>query len=309
MKVFQSISDYQATGKTVVTLGTFDGVHLGHKKIISHLVQSAKTTNCESLVLTFFPHPKMAFGDTEIALLNTVEERQQLLQSAGLENLIIHPFDKAFSELSAEAFVKSVLVNRFDVSKIIVGYDHRFGNGREADINDLIAFGNKYDFEVEQIPAKEIDDLSVSSTRIRKALIEGNVKFANQLLGYYYFLTGIVVEGKKLGRTIGYPTANLKIPESYKLIPANGVYVIECIIDGATIYGMMNIGTNPTVDGGNLSIEAHFFDFDANLYNRTIKVALVHRLRSEHRFDSLEILKVQLAQDKKNALSYLKSHS
>ena len=242
MKKFQSLFDYSSNQKSIVTLGTFDGVHIGHKKIIEKLVQNSSNCECESLVLTFFPHPRMILQDSqEIKLLNTIEERIQLLEASGLDNLVIHPFNQEFSRLTAEEFVSTVLVDQFNVKKIIIGYDHRFGRNRTADIHDLIEFGKKYEFEVEQISAQEIDEVSVSSTKIRKALLEGNVALANEYLGYAYLLTGTIVKGKGIGRTINFPTANLKIEESYKLIPKNGVYIIQSTINNSLVFGMMNI--------------------------------------------------------------------
>ena len=306
MKVFQSIGNYESQKETIATLGTFDGVHVGHKKIIEKLVQTAIEENCESLILTFFPHPRIVLnGESDISLLNTLEEKEYLLAQAGLDNLIIHPFDTTFSNLSAEDFVRTVLVNTFKIKKIIIGHDHRFGKGRSADINDLVAFGKQYNFQVEQISAQEIDDVSVSSTKIRSALSEGDMALANDYLGYEYFLTGIVAEGRKLGRTIGYPTANLRITEDYKMIPKQGVYVVKSVIDGKIVFGMMNIGTNPTVGGKTLSVEVHYLNLDANLYGLKLMVSIMVRLRDEKRFDSLDLLKEQLAADKKNTLAYI----
>ena len=208
-------------------------------------------------------------------------------------------------KLTAEDFVKTILVDRFHIQKIIIGYDHRFGRNRTADIDDLIAFGKKYNFEVEQISVQEINEISVSSTKIRNALLEGNMTLANDYLGYAYFLTGTVVKGKQLGRTINFPTANLNIKENYKLIPQNGVYIVESTINQKTVFGMMNIGFNPTVKGQNQSIEIHYFDFDADLYGQKIRVSILQRIRSEQKFESVDLLKAQLEKDKKSAHHYL----
>lgn len=298
MNIFHKIQDFKSNSPTTVTLGTFDGVHLGHKKIIEKLTQHSPDEH-QSLVLTFFPHPRMVLQEkSDIKLLNTIDEKAALLEKIGLENLIIHPFDQNFSQLSAEEFVKSILVDQFNVGKIIIGHDHRFGKNRSADINDLIAFGKKYNFEVEQISAEEIDEVSISSTKIRKALQNGDIHLANEYLGYNYFLTGTIVKGKQLGRTIGFPTANLKIEDEYKLIPQNGVYVVKCIIDKKEIFGMMNIGTNPTVGGQIQTIETNFLNFDGDLYGKKLEIELLHRIRNEEKFDSLDSLKKQLAQDK-----------
>lgn len=306
MKIFNAIADFDTSKKTIVTLGTFDGVHIGHKKIIEKLLHNAEISNCESLILTFFPHPRMVLQEkSEIRLLNTLEEKTQLLQKTGLDNLIIHPFDEAFSRLTAEEFVLEILVKKFNIHKIIIGHDHRFGRNRTADINDLIIFGAQYGFEVEQISAQEIDEVSVSSTKIRNALHDGQIKLANQYLGYDYFLSGTVVEGKKLGRTIGYPTANIKISEDYKLLPKIGVYAVKTTLFGKTVFGMMNVGNNPTVGGTQLSIEVNFFDFEGDLYGQDLEIAIVEFLRDEQKFGSLDLLKAQLAEDKIKAINII----
>lgn len=308
MKIFSSIYDFTPDQKSILTLGTFDGVHIGHKKIIQKLIQNSKQCDCESLVLTFFPHPRMILQDSqEIKLLNTIEERIQLLEACGLDNLVIHPFDQAFSRLTAEEFVSSVLVDQFNIKKIIIGHDHRFGRNRTANIDDLIEYGETYNFEVEQISAQEIDAVSISSTKIRNALLDGNVSLANNYLGYAYLLTGIVSKGKGIGRTIGFPTANLKIEESYKLIPKNGVYIIQSKLNNTLLFGMMNIGFNPTVNGNSQSIEIHFFDFDENLYDEKVSIQILSRIRDEQKFESLNLLTEQLLNDKNAALAYISS--
>lgn len=306
MKIFNSIDSFHSNKKTIVTIGTFDGVHVGHQKIIERLVENAKNRNAESAILTFFPHPRMILQDqTEIRLLNTIDERTSLLAKKGLDNLIIHPFNKAFSRLTAEEFVKDILLDQLNIEKIVIGYDHRFGRNRTANIDNLIEFGEKYNFEVEQISAQEIQEASVSSTKIRAALQDGNIALANQFLGYSYFLTGVVQKGKQLGRTIGFPTANLKIEENYKLIPKEGVYIIKSDLDGKKVYGMMNIGTNPTFDERLLSVEIHFLDFDADIYNQKIQISLLKYLRSEQKFGSVDLLKTQLEIDKNQTLQYI----
>lgn len=306
MKLFHSINDFRSTKKTILTLGTFDGVHIGHKKILERITQNTENGTYESLVLTFFPHPRMVLQEkSEIKLLNTISEKTKLLEQTGIENLVIHPFNESFSRLTAEEFVHSILVDQFHIQKIIIGHDHRFGRNRTADINDLIAFGKEYGFEVEQISAQEIQDVSVSSTKIRKALDEGNIALANDYLGYTYFLSGEVVKGKQLGRTIGFPTANIQIEEDYKKIPEKGVYVVHTFINGKKVFGMMNIGFNPTVNGEKQTIEVHLFDFDADIYGQKIEVSLLNYLREEQKFGSVELLKAQLNQDKKTALAFI----
>lgn len=309
MKTFQSIFDYKKEKKTILTLGTFDGVHLGHQKILKKLVVESINNNWESILLTFFPHPRMVLKqDSQIQLLNTIEEKSDLIEKTGINNLIIHPFDATFSELSAEDFVKKILIDQLNLGKIIIGYDHKFGKNRSADINDLIKLGKKYDFEVEQISVKEIDDISISSTKIRKALINGNIELANQYLGYKYSLKGKIVNGKKIGRTIAFPTANLEIEKDYKLIPKTGVYIVESIIHSKVVYGMMNIGNNPTLGANPKSLEIHFFDFNADIYNSNIRIELISRIRNEIKFDSIESLKKQLHKDKIYSLEFIEQH-
>lgn len=308
MNIYHSIHDFSTSKKTIITLGTFDGVHLGHKKIIERLLQSSSQEE-ESLVLTFFPHPRMVLQEaSDIKLLNTIEERSHLLEKAGLQNLIIHPFDQAFSRLTAEEFVKNILVDIFNIKKIIIGHDHRFGRNRTANIDDLIVFGQEYGFEVEQISAQEIDEVSISSTKIRNALHEGKILLANEYLGYPYFFTGTVVHGKKLGRTIGFPTANLEIEENYKLIPAYGVYAVECMVENQNVNGMLNIGIKPTFEGESASIEVHLFDFEGDLYDKKIKVALRKHIREEQKFSSVDDLKSQLKKDELFARDFFKSN-
>ncbi|MDQ1167886.1 bifunctional riboflavin kinase/FAD synthetase [Flavobacterium sp. SORGH_AS_0622] len=306
MKLFHSINDFQSTKKTILTLGTFDGVHIGHKKILERITQNTENGKYESLVLTFFPHPRMVLQEkSEIKLLNTISEKTELLEATGIENLIVHPFNESFSRLTAEEFVHTILVDKFQIQKIIIGHDHRFGRNRTANIDDLIAFGKEYDFEVEQISAEEIQDVSVSSTKIRNALKEGNMALANEYLGYNYFLNGTVVKGKQLGRTIGFPTANIYIEEDYKLIPKIGVYVVKAVVNEEIVYGMMNIGFNPTVNGDKQTIEVHLFNFDKDIYDQNIKVSLLHYIREEQKFGSVDALKAQLHQDQIEALAFI----
>ena len=308
MKIFHSINEFHSDKKTIVTIGTFDGVHLGHAAILKKLTQNTQNETFESTVLTFFPHPRMVLqGKSDLKLLNTINEKIELLEKIGIDNLIIHPFDEKFAELDAEAFVSTILVDQLRVQKIIIGYDHRFGKNRTANIDDLISFGTQYGFEVEQISAQEIDAISISSTKIRTALEEGDIQLANEYLGYSYFLSGTVVKGKQLGRTIGFPTANISLEEDYKLVPQNGVYVVRAEIDGKTIYGMMNIGFNPTVQGKQKTIEVHLFDFDTDIYNRKIQVAILQRIRSEKKFESIELLTKQLEEDRNFSRNYLQN--
>jgi len=307
LKIVQNTSNFSDKEKTYVTIGTFDGVHFGHQKIIEKLIDEAKKAGKKSVVLTFFPHPRMVLQkDVSLELINTIEERATLLEKTGLDYLIIHPFSKEFSRMTALEFVRDILVNQLNISKLIIGYDHHFGKNREGNITQLTEYSHLYDFKVEEIPAQDIDDVSVSSTKIRRALATGNLKTANNFLGYNFMLNGNVVNGKKLGGKIGYPTANIDIKESYKLIPKTGVYIVKSTIDEKTIFGIMNIGNRPTVNGNHQTIEVHFFDFNQNLYDRNLTIELIYFLRDEEKFDSVEILIQQLKKDEKTARDYIK---
>ena len=302
MKI-KTAADYKRIKDSVVTIGTFDGVHIGHQKIISRLVDIAKTNDLQALVLTFFPHPRMVVQkDSDIKLINTIDEKAAQLQELGVDHLVVKEFTKSFSRLTSLEYVRDVLVNKLKVKHIIVGYDHHFGRNRTATIDDLIEFGKFYDFEVTQIDAQEIGDVAVSSTKIRTALHEGKMKIANQFLGYDFMLTGIVVKGKGLGSNLNFPTANIYIEESYKLIPKEGVYLVQSNLNRHQTYGMMNIGKNPTVSKDNKThIEVHFFDFDGDLYGKTLKIELLDHLRSEIKFPNIDALKEQLENDKSTA--------
>jgi len=309
LKTYDSIFKFSSNKKTILTLGTFDGVHLGHQSILEKLKKATNNGEYESVVLTFFPHPRMVLNqDMSIKLLNTIEEKTSLLANFGIDTLIIHPFDETFSKLTAEDFVKKILVEKLNIHKIIIGYDHRFGINRSANIDDLVNFGIKYSFEVEQISAKEIDDISISSTKIRKALLEGDVKTANNYLGYNYSFNGKVVEGKKNGRVINYPTANIQIDENYKLIPKNGVYIVSSKINEVVFYGMMNIGTNPTLGENEQTIEIHFFNFNSDIYSKEINISVIEYIREEQKFESLIALKAQLDKDKDFSIQFLTEH-
>lgn len=305
MNVFSNINEFKAQKQTIVTLGTFDGVHKGHQAILAHLIDNSKKENLESLVLTFFPHPRVVISETStLKLLNTIAEKQELFSKIGIDNFVIHPFTQEFSELTAEEFVKKILVDQFNCAKIIIGYDHRFGKNRAADFNDLKNFGVKYGFEVEAISAQQIDAISISSTKIRKALEEGEIELANSYLGYPYMLSGKVVKGNQLGRTIGFPTANIHIEEIYKLVPKIGVYAVSIDVNSSTYQGMMNIGTRPTINGKEIAIEVHIFNFDENIYDTFVIINIFKKLRDEQKFESLDFLKNQLDQDKLNAFAY-----
>jgi riboflavin kinase/FMN adenylyltransferase len=306
LEIIKNSSNFSSSEQTFVTIGTFDGVHYGHQQIIEKLVSEAKKANKKSVVLTFFPHPRMVLQkDNSLELINTIDERATLLEKTGLDYLIIHPFSKEFSKMSALEFVRDILVNQLNISKLIIGYDHHFGKNREGNITQLSEYSHVYDFIVEEIPAQDIDSVSISSTKVRRALHAGSLKTANNYLGYNFMLNGTVVNGKKLGGTIGYPTANIDVKETYKLIPKTGVYVVKSTLDKKIVFGMMNIGSRPTVDGNHQTIEVHFFDFNQDLYNQNLTIELMYFLRDEHKFDSIDSLVHQLKKDEETARNYI----
>jgi len=306
VQVHRSIENFNNKKPTIVTIGTFDGVHIGHKEILKKLTSEAARLDLESVILTFFPHPRMVLQkESDIKLINTIDERIAIFSKTDLDHLIIHPFTKEFANLSAEAYVKNVLVDGLNVKNIIIGYDHRFGKNRTANIDDLKNFGKEFGFEVEEISAQELDDVAVSSTKIRRALDNGDLETANNYLCYPFMLNGTVVKGKGIGKTISFPTANLEIRETYKLIPKNGVYVVKSVLDGNETFGLMSIGTNPTVGGTSRTIETYFLDTEKDLYGQTIEIALLAKIREEETFDSLESLQKAIKSDEAFARKYI----
>ena len=309
MEIIHSLSNYNYQDKTIVTIGTFDGVHIGHQKIIEQVVKTAKDSDKKSVLLTFFPHPRMILQkEASIELINTIDERALLLAKTGLDYLIIHPFSLEFSKVTALDFVRNVLVNQLNTTKLIIGYDHHFGKNREGNIEQLTEYSHLFDFEVEEIPVQDINDVAISSTKIRKALAEKNIKTANKYLGYNFMLNGKVVNGKQLGGKIGFPTANIQVKEGYKLIPKTGVYVVKSNINGADVFGMMNIGNRPTVDGNHQTIEVHYFDFKNDLYNQFLTIEILYFIRDEQKFNSVEILIQQLKKDEKLARNHIQNN-
>lgn len=289
-----------------MTIGTFDGVHIGHQKVLSNLVLSAEKNNASSVLLTFFPHPRMVLQkNTDIKLINTLEERIELLKKTGLDSLVIHEFTEDFAEITALEFVKNVLVDHLKIANLIIGYDHRFGKNREGNFDQLSEYGNIFGFEVNKISQQEIDHITISSTKIRKAIELGNIEEANRYLGYHFMLKGEIVKGNNLGEKIGFPTANLSIKESYKLLPKTGSYIVKSELENQTVYGMMNIGYNPTVKGKKQTIEIHFFDFNKDLYGKKIQIDVLKFLRDEQKFDSVEVLKKQLVNDRQKSLKII----
>ena len=309
MEVVQNINAYRASKKAILTIGTFDGMHLGHQEIIHDLVADAKQNDATALVLTFFPHPRMVLEHPDPPkLIDTLSEKEHLLRRLGVDCLIVHPFSKAFSEQSALQFVQDVLVKKLTILKLIIGYDHRFGKNREASVEELVTFGKAYGFEVDVIPAQERDAVKVSSTKVRKAILEGDMQRAKTFLNRSYQFTGSVIQGDGIGRTLGFPTANMAIAETYKLLPVNGVYLIKSSIQNTSYFGMMNIGFRPTVEGQKQNIEVHFFDLDTNLYGQTLTIQVLDRIRDEQKFVSLEALKEQIGNDQKFCLQQIKKY-
>ncbi|TDB64476.1 bifunctional riboflavin kinase/FAD synthetase [Arundinibacter roseus] len=309
MKVYHSLEAFQKLPNAVVTSGTFDGVHKGHQQILSRLIEISQKRQGQTVVLTFWPHPRLIVSEDSqgLQLLSTIEEKIELFSSLGIDHLIITPFTRAFSELSSIDFIQQVLVDRIGTKKIVIGYDHRFGRNREGSFDFLQRKAPSFGFEVEEIPRQDIDALAISSTRIRAALLHGEVEIAQELLGRPYSFSGVVVKGKQLGRTLGFPTANIEIREMYKLIPANGAYVIETSLRGKRYGGMLNIGVRPTVDGLSRTIEAHLFDFSGDIYGEKLSIRLLHYLRPEQKFENIQGLIQQLAEDKQSAIDYLSS--
>jgi len=292
----------------VVTIGTFDGVHKGHQQIIAQLKEEAKKINGETVIITFHPHPRKIVSSIpgDIKLLSTLTEKIKLLKKAGIDHLVVIPFDHTFANQSAEDYITNFLYHYFKPATVIIGYDHRFGKGRSGDYHLLEQYGTKLGFAVKEISEELLNEIVISSTKIRQSLLATNIKTANQYLGYPYFFDGVVIEGNKMGRTIGYPTANLHIANEEKLIPANGVYAVEIILkNGIPLKGMMNIGIRPTIDGKKRVIEVHIFNFDADIYTESLEIMIHHYLRGEVKFNGLEELKTQLHLDKQQAMALL----
>lgn len=310
MKVYTDINEFKNVKNAVVTTGTFDGVHLGHQKIISRLKDVARSIDGETVLLTFYPHPRMVLfpEDNELKLITTQREKIELLEKCGIDHLIIYPFTKEFSRLSSVEFVRNILANKINTKRLVIGYNHHFGRNREGSFEHLKEYGPLYGFEVEEIPAEDIDSNEISSTKIRKALQSGDIKVATSYLGHFYSLTGKVMEGKKNGQRIGFPTINLQVEDKYKLIPADGVYAVKVKHIGMMYGGMLNIGNNPTIEGKGRSIEVNIFDFNKDIYNEEATIYFIERLRDEVKFNNLEELKSQLAKDKEKAVEILEQN-
>jgi riboflavin kinase/FMN adenylyltransferase len=306
MKIYRSIEDYDEDKRSVVTIGTFDGIHLGHQKILSRLIKSSKNKDLNSVVLTFFPHPRIILNKyNEVKMIDTLDEKIIHLNEIGIDSLVIHPFDKNFSLLSANQFIKDFLVDKLKIKHIIIGYDHRFGKGREASVTDLKNYADDYNFTVEEIKAQEIEKITVSSTKIRNSINQGDIKTTEKYLGRSFNLTGKIVKGDGLGKKINYPTANIFIEETYKIIPKDGVYLVETIIEDKLFNGMMNIGHRPTIGTNVKSIEVHLFNFNEDIYGKVISIKMISKIRDEKKFSSIEALKEQLVKDENYCLKLI----
>lgn len=307
MKIYHSINDFEPIENAVVTIGTFDGVHIGHRKIIAKIRELAQEIGGETVILTFFPHPRMILHpeDQDLKLITTINEKAELLEGLGIDHLIVTPFSRDFSNLSALEYIHDVLVARIGTKKIVIGYDHRFGKDRKGGLADLQRLAKIYEFEVIEIPEQDINDVAVSSTKIRTALLNDQVDLANQFLGYPFFITGRVIRGDQLGRQLGYPTANILVGENYKLIPADGIFAVTVDVNNQTFKGMAYIGHRPTINGMTRNIEVNIFDFNQDIYDQNIRIHFHHFVRSDIKFTSLEGLKVQLATDRETVLNML----
>ncbi|MES2456385.1 MAG: bifunctional riboflavin kinase/FAD synthetase [Bacteroidota bacterium] len=306
MKIYNHFSEFKKLDKAAVTIGTFDGVHYGHQKIIKRLCELARSSGGESVILTFFPHPRLIIDpeNQDLKMINTISEKAKILSDLGVDHLIITPFTRDFSNLGPDEYIKNILVDTIGVKNLIVGYDHRFGKDRKGGMKELLEFSELFDFNIEEIQEQDINDVAVSSTKIRKALLNGEVALAASYLGYHFSLSGQVVKGDKIGRTIGYPTANIFIEETYKLIPSDGIYAVTVEMNHEVFKGMAYIGQRPTINGMTRNIEVNIFDFNREIYGQDIKMNFLEFLRYDVKFTGLEALKDQLHKDKEATLAY-----
>jgi riboflavin kinase/FMN adenylyltransferase len=323
LKIYHQLADFEKLSNAVVTIGTFDGVHFGHQKIIKRLCELAQETGGESVMLTFFPHPRMIIDpeNQDLKMINTIKEKAEILADLGVDHLIITPFTRDFSNLSPAAYIKNILVDTIGTKKIIVGYDHRFGKDRKGGMTDLLKYAKDYHFTIEEIPEQDINDVAVSSTKIRTALLKGDVALAANYLGYHFSINGPVIKGDKIGRTIGFPTANIFVEETYKLIPSDGIYAVTVEmasepsdlqlkaenLELKTYRGMAYIGQRPTINGMTRNIEVNIFDFNREIYGQTIKMNFLKFLRHDVKFTGLEALTQQLHQDKADTLAFFET--
>lgn len=307
MNIYHNIDEFVPVKNAVVTIGTFDGVHLGHRKIIERLKQLARDSGGETVILTFFPHPRMIIHpeDQNLKMINTIAEKAHLLELLGVDHLIITPFSRDFSNQTAEEYIRDILVNKIGTKKIVIGYDHRFGKDRQGGLAELQQLSPVYDYQVIEIPEQDIHDVAISSTRIRKALLNRQIELANEFLGYYFFISGKVNRGDQIGRTIGYPTANILIEEPYKLIPGDGIFAVKVWLGEQEHKGMGYIGQRPTINGMTRNIEVNIFDFNQDIYSQPIRMDFIHFVRGDIKFTSLEDLTIQLGKDKEAVMALL----
>lgn len=306
MKVYRNIDEFENKKNAIVTTGTFDGVHYGHQKILSRLKEVSNSYKGETVIITFFPHPRLVLfpEDNDLKLINTLDEKINLLESAGIDHLIIIPFTKEFSRLSSLEFIQQILVDKIGTKKLVIGYDHHFGKNREGSFEHLKHYASEYGFEVEEIPEQDINDVAVSSTKIRNAILNGKIETANEYLGYKFNLSGTVVKGDQIGRTLGFPTANILVPESYKLIPGDGIYAAEATLNQTSYKGMLYIGNRPTVNGNKKVIEINLFDFNEDIYDQTLKISFHKFIRGDKSFKNLEELSLALKKDEMDCRTY-----
>lgn len=306
MKTYHHFSEFKRLDNAVATIGTFDGVHFGHQKIIKRLCELAKSTGGESVILTFFPHPRMIIDpeNQDLKLINTIAEKIEILAELGVDHLIITPFTRDFSNLNPAEYIKNILVDTIGIKQLIVGYDHRFGKDRKGGMQELEMYAKQFDYQIEEIAKQDIDDVAVSSTKIRKALLNGEVALAASYLGYHFSLHGRVIKGDKIGRTIGFPTANIFLEETYKLIPSDGIYAVTVDMGSESYKGMAYIGQRPTINGMTRNIEVNIFDFNKEIYGQYITMTFLEFLRHDVKFTGLEALKIQLQKDKEETLNY-----
>lgn len=299
MNIHHGINEFTPLKKAVVTTGTFDGVHIGHQKILNRLKEIAQTIQGETIIITFFPHPRLVLypEDNNLKLINTLEEKIQLLEEMGIDHLIIIPFTPEFSRLTSEHFIRQILIEKINTRKLVIGYDHHFGRNREGSFEHLKQYAPQYGFEVEEIPEQDIDDLAVSSTKIRSAVEKGDIHTANTYLGYPFSISGKVIKGDQIGRTLGYPTANIQLEQAYKLLPADGIYAVTVVHKQLTYKGMLYIGHRPTINGMTRNIEVNIFDFNQDIYDDNLTIQLLHFIRGDHKFNNLDELKIQLKED------------
>lgn len=313
MQIHKNLDQLPLFRNAVVTIGTFDGVHAGHRQIIDELIREARSVNGETVIITFHPHPRKVVSSTilGIRLINTLDEKIELLEQLGIDHVVVVPFTDAFANQSAEDYVGNFLVKRFQPHTVIIGYDHRFGKERKGDYRLLEQLAPRFNYQLKEIPKHILDEIAISSTRIREALLEGRIEIADKLLGYEFFFSGLVVDGDKLGRKLGYPTANIQMTDEEKIVPGNGIYAVYAAVlndskpGGQRLKGMMSIGFRPTVDGKRRVIEVNLFDFNQDIYGKTLRIFVKKYLREEIRFDSLEALVKQIDQDKIDSLKVL----